>query len=312
MPETLNILFLAAEATPFVKVGGLADVAGALPGVLRGLTPQQAGGVRLDVRLVLPFHRTVQPDITTLKRIAQFSISRAGGNVHVQAYETNFEGLPVYFIDGLPVSTTDRIYSVNPEQDREKYIFFSLAALELAKTIKWKVDVVHANDWHTAVSLYAMRSQNHDSYFDKTAGLLSVHNLPYMGGNAEDTLSNFGIKDLVDDELPFWAWKQALPLGLWAADAIVPVSETYAREILTPEYGCGLQDFLKKRSGNITGIINGIEPNQWNPANDEFLASKYDMETLEAREKNKISLMRKIDLDLKLQEPLEICVTGHR
>jgi starch synthase len=309
MSEILTILFLAAEATPFVKVGGLADVAGTLPIVLRGLTKRQTGGVRLDVRLVLPLHRAIQANLATMRPIAQFSIQRNGGKIRAQAFETNLDGLPIYFIDGLPISQAEQIYSINPEQDREKYTFFSLAALELACALNLKVDVIHANDWHTALSLYEIRTRRRDSFFEKTAGLITIHNLPYMGGNGGEILSKYGLKELEDEDLPFWARKQALPMGLWAADAIVPVSETYSLEILTPDFGCGLQDYLHKRTNDITGILNGLDLSQWMPASDECLASKFDEDTLDAREKNKISLMRKIDLDFNSQEPLIGMVT---
>jgi starch synthase len=304
MPETLNILFLAAEAYPFVKVGGLADVAGALPFALRSLSPRQTGGNRLDVRLVLPLHRMIQSDVVTMKPLTNFKIPTDDGYKEVQAYEATLNGVPTYFIDGLPISQSDSVYSTNPEQDREKYTFFSLAALELVRVLNWRVNIIHANDWHTALCLYALRTCSDDPFYSTTAGLITVHNLPYMGGDSGDLLTMYGLKELVDKDMPIWARKQALPLGLWAADGIVPVSETYAREILTPEYGCGLQEFLRNRTDNITGVINGLDINLWDPASDEYLFSNYDLETLEARDKNKISLVKKVELDFNPQVPL--------
>jgi len=309
MPNTINILFLAAEAYPYIKVGGLADVAGSLPFALRSLSKRQTGGYSLDVRLVLPLHRVAQAGVVTLKPIINFVISTEDGEIDAQAYEASLNGVPTYFIDGLPISRSDYVYSPSPEDDQEKYAFFSLAALELARVLNWKVDIVHANDWHTALSVYAIRTLKKDSYFSKTAGLLTVHNLPYMGGDYGDLLIKYGFQELLDKTVPVWARRQALPLGLWAADAIVPVSDTYAREILTPEYGCGLQDFLKSRADVITGIINGLDVNQWDPAKDEYIFANYSIDNLKDRLKNKISLLKNIDLDIDPRIPLIGMVT---
>jgi starch synthase len=130
-----------------------------------------------------------------------------------------------------------------------------------------------------------------------------------MGGDLGELLDQYGFQKLRDKTVPVWAKTQALPLGLWAADAIVPVSETYAREILTPEYGCGLEDFLQRRGGVITGIINGLDINQWDPAKDDLIFSKFSFDNLEARSKNKISLLQKIDMDSDPRKPLIGMVT---
>lgn len=309
MSDVLNILFLSAEAFPFVKVGGLADVAGSLPAALRSLSTSQTGGYRLDVRLVLPLHRLSKTVFATLKPLNKFIIKTVVDEIEAQAYEILINGVPTYFIDGLPISRAQQVYSADSEGDREKYTFFSLAALELARLLDWKVDIVHANDWHTALSIYAIRTFTKDSFFTETAGLLTVHNLPYMGGDGCDVLTRYGFQSLPDVSLPVWARSQSLPLGLWAADAIVPVSETYAREILTPEYGYGLQDFLLSRSNSITGIINGLDVNQWDPATDSLLFEKYSLTTLNDRIKNKTSLLQKIDLNIDPGIPLIGMVT---
>lgn len=309
MPEIINILFLSAEATPFIKIGGLADVAGALPKALRSLTPRQTGGYCINVRLVLPLHRLVKAGLATLKLIKKFSILVDGDLMEAHAYESSENGFPIYFIDGQPISRSEMVYSDNPENDREKYAFFSLASLELARLLNWNVDVVHANDWHTALSIYTLRTSMTDNYYSKTAGLLTIHNLPYMGGKSGELLGRFGIPDLRDISIPVWARDQFLPMGIWASDAIVPVSETYAREILTPVFGCGLQDFLKERADSITGITNGLDVQQWDPATDKFLTSNYDLTSLESRRNNKIALLKKVDLDFNDHLPLIGMVT---
>jgi starch synthase len=137
MTDTLNVLFLASEAEPFVKIGGLADVAGSLPAALRALSPKMTDGVVLDVRLVIPLHRVIQSESSTLLPVMEFPIYRRGGNISVQVFERNLGGVPVYFITGLPIMTATSVYSPDPRADIEKYAFFSLAALELTRRMGW-------------------------------------------------------------------------------------------------------------------------------------------------------------------------------
>src|SRR5512145_1221993 len=125
MPQTINILFIAAEAEPFVKVGGLGDVAGTLPRALRSLSAEDTGEVRLDVRLVLPLHSVIRQD--SLRPVGIYSIPRGESEIQVEAFEGLLEGMPVYFINGEPVRASGSVYSSNNKLDAEKYVFFSLA-----------------------------------------------------------------------------------------------------------------------------------------------------------------------------------------
>ncbi|MBN2387889.1 MAG: glycogen synthase [Anaerolineales bacterium] len=309
MGETLTILFLAAEAEPFYKVGGLADVAGSLPVALRGLSPKMTGGMQLDIRLVLPLHCTAQSEPQSLLRTNEFPVYRRGGSIRAQVFERDLNGVPAYFITGQPILNATSIYSADPAADREKYIFFSLAALELSRRMGWRPDIVHANDWHTALALYTLRARRGEAFFSRTAGLLTVHNLPYMGGDASDVLAAYGLAPLFEENLPSWARSQPLPMGLWAADAIVPVSETYAREILTPDFGCDLQDFLKQRANSITGIVNGVDVNAWNPLTDRRLAATFDADSLGGRLENKTALQKKMGFPIEARVPLLAMVT---
>jgi starch synthase len=304
MTDTLNVLFIASEAEPFVKIGGLADVAGSLPAALRALSPKMTNGVVLDVRLVIPLHRVIQSESSTLLPVMEFPIYRRGGNISVQVFERSLDGVPVYFITGLPIMTATSVYSPDSRADIEKFTFFSLAALELTRRMGWRPDIVHANDWHTALALYALRSRRGETFYCRTAGLLTLHNLPYMGGEAGEAIASYGLAPLTDEGLPKWARSQPLPMGLWAADAIVPVSETYAREILTPEFGCDLQTFLRTRSNSITGIVNGLDIKAWDSVADKHLAASFDVDSLGGRQENKLALQKKMGLPVDARIPL--------
>jgi len=304
MPSTINVLFLAAEAVPFVKIGGLADVAGSLPLALRSLPYQATHGVALDVRLVLPLHRANRAESATLHPVTEFSVPRRGRNVPAQVFETSLAGMPVYFIGGEPIASAASVYSADPAVDREKFAFFSLAALEMVRCMAWQPDILHANDWHTALALYALRSRCTDSLLARLRTVLTLHNLPYMGGDGADVLSAYGLQPLNDESLPAWARTQPLPLGLWSADALIPVSPTYAREILTPEFGCGLDAYLRSRSDSITGILNGLDMTSWDPGTDQALAANFTTDDLPNRINNKIALQKQLGLKEDARIPL--------
>ena len=220
MPQTINILFLAAEAEPFVKVGGLGDVAGTLTRALRALDADSAAEVKLDVRLVLPMHSVIRGE--SLKPVGIYSIPRGQAEVQVEAAEGILEGMPVYFIDGEPIRASGSVYSSNSKLDGEKYAFFSLAALELPRHINWNPNIIHANDWHTALAAYGNLVRRWDEKTKRISSVVTIHNLPFMGPDLKETLEVYGLP-LAKTDLPDWARVMPLPLGLWASDAIVAV-----------------------------------------------------------------------------------------
>jgi starch synthase len=298
MPKTINVLFLAAEAEPFVKVGGLGDVAGSLPRALRALSNDD---IKLDVRLVLPYHPAVKAD--NLKPVGMFSLARGGAEIQVEAFETSLNGMPVYFIGGEPIRANGSVYSLNAVLDAEKYAFFSLAALELARHINWLPDVIHGNDWHTALSMYGSLTKSWEEGARHVASVITLHNLPFMGPDVSAIVESYGLK-LAQTDLPDWARVMPLPLGLWASDAIVAVSPTYGREILTQEYGCGLDEFLRSRGETVSGILNGLDTVSFNPADDTALGVNFDIYSLEKRAANKSLLQERLGLPSEPETPL--------
>jgi starch synthase len=303
MTGQIKVLFLAAEADPFVKVGGLGDVAGSLPRALRSLPPELTGNVNVDIRLVLPFHPVLRSKAVSLRAITPFPLKRGGEEIMVEAFETTHEGLPIYFIGGVPVDSSGSVYSSNPETDREKYTFFSLAALGLIKQLDWHPDVVHANDWHTALTAYGLLVQHWQEGQPRPVSVITVHNLPFLGPDVHKALEAYEIP-LAQTDLPDWARLKPMPLGLWAADAIVAVSPTYADEMLSPDYGSGLHEFLKTRRENLTGILNGLDVHSFNPAADENIAMQYTFETLNERELNKVALLNRVGFSSDSAMPL--------
>ncbi len=298
MSRTINVLFLAAEADPFIKVGGLGDVAGSLPRALRALSNDD---VKLDVRLVLPYHPAVKAE--NLRPLEIFSLPRAGSEVEVQAFETVSNGMPVYLINGEPIRANGSVYSLDAKLDAEKYTFFSLAAMELPNHISWQPDVIHANDWHTALSVYGNLTRRWEAGARHVAGIVTLHNLPFMGPDISGILEAYGVK-LAQTDLPEWARVMPLPLGLWASDAIVAVSPGYASEVLTEEFGCGLNGFLQNRKDTLSGVLNGIDMTSFDPAVDTALSVNFDSATLDKRDANKKSLQERLGFSADPQVPM--------
>jgi starch synthase len=292
MPKTFKILFLAAEADPYVKVGGLGDVAGSLPRALRALSPELTGDVELDVRLALPFHPVIRSKATSLRPVTPFALKRDGEEILVEVFETALEGMPVYFVGGGPIDTSGSVYSSNAETDSEKYTYFSLAALGLVKQLDWHPDVVHTNDWHTALAAYGLLVQHWQEGEARPASIITVHNLPFLGPDVHKVLEEYDVP-LAQTDLPDWARLKPLPLGLWSADAIVAVSPTYADEMLSKDYGSGLQDFLKSRRENLTGILNGLDVASFDPSTDTDIVAQFTPEMLDERYVNKLALASK-------------------
>jgi len=301
MSQTINVLFLAAEAEPFVKVGGLGDVAGTLPRALRALTAEATGDVKLDVRLVLPMHSVIRPD--SLKPVGIYSIPRGKAEVQVDAYEGILDGMPVYFINGDPIRASGSVYSSNNKLDGEKYTFFSLAALELPRQINWIPNIIHANDWHTALAAYGNLVRRWEDKKNRIASVVTIHNLPFLGPDVKDILEAYGLP-LANTDLPDWARVMPMPLGLWASDAIVAVSPTYADEILHPEFGAGLQDFFRNRSDTLSGILNGLDTASFDPQTDSALAANFNAESLRVRPLNKAALQERAGLPVVPGVPL--------
>jgi starch synthase len=304
--KSITVFFIAAEAAPYVKVGGLGDVAGSLPPALLKIPPGQIGNTSLDVRLVLPYHPVISIPASKLKYLGQFRVpSSPRKGVYAKVYATENKGVPVYLISGKPIAANPSVYSRTTWEDGDKYVFFSRAALLLPAFLHQPVDLFHCNDWHTALINYLLQSQKSSNPWLKTcASILTIHNLPFMGGGVDASLSKFSVEPASDPSLPAWSRSFPLPMGISKADRIIAVSPTYAQELLTPEFGCGLQGYLESRKPDLSGILNGIDLDEWNPASDHAIDSNYTSATLDKRSGNKASLVSEFNLDPDPHIPL--------
>ena len=291
----MRVLFLAAEAAPFVQVGGLADVAGSLPKALRDLGH--------DVRVAIPGYGAIDWARYRPRPVASFPVPHRGGAQKADVY---LAGRDTYFITGPPIPMDHTIYGSSIAEDGPKFIFFSLAALWSCAALDWKPDVVHANDWHTAPAVHWLGGAGRgDAFYGSIGSLLTIHNLPYMGKGAGPYLGDYGLTTSpVLEALPLDLRDSMLGIGILAADYLSAVSPTYAREIQTPEGGYGLDGVLRGRSDHLAGILNGIDTTLWDPATDRTLAAAYDVSSLPARLANKSALQHEAGLSRGDRIPL--------
>jgi starch synthase len=300
--QPLNILFLAAEAVPFAKVGGLADVAGALPKALRALGH--------DVRLMIPRYGTIRSDEFHTTKIGEpFRIRLGPGEEHVHLVSTTTDDdVPVYLLfDEQYFSSRDGVYGF--EDDAQRFAVFgkaSLAALKLLYEKKeWKPQVIHANDWHTAlVPAWLDSDGREDSFYSEIASLFTIHNLTYQGitGRLILTFARMeNMQHLAAEEPGTVNW---MAQAIAHADLVNTVSRQYAKEILTPEIGTGLDGLLKERKDRLFGVQNGIDYEEWNPATDPNILHRFSVDTLDQRVINKTALQQQARLPVHPDIPL--------
>jgi len=301
MVQGLKVLFLAAEAAPLVKVGGLADVAGELPLALREL------GV--DVLLTVPLHPSSDAAGVRIRRSLRYVVPTAQGPMEAAAYLGSLEDLPVLLLDGEPIRKRPGVYA-DAEGNGRKYGFFSVAALEACRALDWRPDVVHAHDWHAGPAVYWLSAHRPgDEFWRAAATVLTIHNLGFMGAGSEVALSLASLGPASDPRLPEWAQSMPLPVALLTADRLTAVSPSYAEEIQTPEFGFGLEGLLQSRASRLDGILNGIDPRRWDPSSDRQLPQGFSSKDLPRRDSNRQALRAEFGLSSDPSVPLLAMVT---
>lgn len=306
--DPLNILMVASEAAPFAKTGGLADVVGALPPALRALGH--------DVRLVLPGYQCIRQANLPLRRSRAKIPVPIGGQVYPAGYrQTELHGTPVYFIDAPELFDRAGLYGEqgqNYPDNAFRFGLFSRAALELARRLGFRPDIVHAHDWQTGlVPVYLHEHLWRDPHFIDTGSLFSIHNLGYQGLFAAEALVELGLDSaLFDiDRLEYFGRISLLKGGVRFADRVSTVSPTYCREIQTETLGMGLEGLLTSRSNRLHGILNGLDDKLWNPVDDPALPQGYSSEDLRGKQVCKQALQEELGLQPDQTIPLAAMVT---
>jgi starch synthase len=278
----MRILFVTPECAPFAKTGGLGDVSAALPAALRAL------GLEVDV--LLPGYAEVMGKLGTAGEAGAFDELGCDSRLLRKEHVLVLRCAALYERDGTPYQDAS---GQDWPDNALRYGLLSRVAARLAR----EYDVVHCNDWQAALA---------PVYERRTPSVLTVHNLAFQGNFDRDWLARLGLPEAYFsmEKLEFHGRISFLKGGLVHADAITTVSPGYAREIRSEEYGCGLDGVLRARGERLSGIINGIATEEWDPATDPHLAARYDADSLERKRANKEALQRRLNLAVDPGVPL--------
>lgn len=301
----MKILFAASEAVPFIKTGGLGEVVGALAAALK-----TAGH---DVRLVLPYYRTMKRDIPNLTLLPhELKVPVGAGEVPVRVHEAVFSPrLKAYLVDSPAHFDRDGIYGEPGGREFAdndlRFILLSQAVLKIAQVLGFRPDVVHTHDWQTGlVPVYLKTQYASDPFFKSTASVFSIHNIAYQGVFPKETLgaARLSWNEFTAEKLEFYDRVNFLKAGLAYAHVISTVSPTYALETQREDFGVGLDGFLKRRAGDYFGILNGLDTSYWNPLRDPHLVRPYSAKKTGGRAACREDLQRNAGLDLDSRAPI--------
>lgn len=284
----MRILIASPEAVPYIKTGGLADVAGSLVKEFRKM--------KEDAVLVLPLYTKIRDGH---KRLADTGISLniPVGDRIAKGRVLKDKGA-AYFIECDEFFDRPELYGTavgDYSDNASRFAFFAKSVLEMCTKLSYKPDIIHCNDWQTAlIPLYLKTLYRDDAFFNNTATILTIHNLGFQGifPASQMPVTNLGWETFTTEGIEFYGKINFLKAGLIASDALSTVSETYSREILRSESGFGLDGVLRKRERDLYGIANGIDYGEWDPRNDKYLPAKYQIKDVSGKMRCKRALLR--------------------
>jgi len=304
----MNILFVSSEIEPFSKTGGLADVCGALP---RSIARR---GVQISV--ITPFYRETSRRVHNAAVVAKIKIPVGPDifTIHILTEQAHHE-VPVYFVRCDELFNRDGIYETEgkPFADNHvRFICFCKAVLAFCRKSDLQPDILHLHDWQAALIAAFLQQPDYAPLLRKSTSVLTIHNLGYQGVFEPEVFKLTGLPDSFWhlEQLEFWGKVNFLKAGIVNADVITTVSPSYAREITTTEFGCGLEGVLTNHKQDLYGILNGADYKVWNPAQDALIAAAYDARDLSGKQSCKRALLERFNLDSALiQQPLIGCIS---
>ena len=289
-----RILFATSEAVPFIKTGGLADVAGSLPKCFDKRY--------FDIRVILPKYACMKQEWKDkMEYVTHFYMDLGYKNCYVGILQMEYDGIKFYFIDNEYYFSGPKPYDSAP-WDLEKFAFFSKAVLSVLPVIDFRPDIIHCHDWQTGlIPVYLDNFRFFGEYYRGIKTVMTIHNLKFQG--VWDTKTVQGITGLPDyyfvpDKLEAYKDANMLKGGIVYADKVTTVSHSYAEEIKTPFYGEGLDGLMAARSNDLCGIVNGLDYNDWNPDTDYRIAKTFNVENFRKNKPvNKAALQEELGLD---------------
>ncbi len=312
MAKPLNILFAASEVEPFAKTGGLADVSGALPQTIKQMDH--------EIRVIMPRYGSINErksrlhEMIRLKDI-EIPIGERSYPASVKSsfIVNNHTKVQVYFVDNHDLFGRPGLY-VDPDSKKdyhdndERFIFFCRGVLEILKRLGWQPDIIHCNDWQTGlIPAYLKTLYKDDPFYRDTRTVFTIHNMAYQGIFPKSVFAKTGLpQDLMSEQgVEAHGNLNLLKAGLMFADAITTVSEKYAEEIRSSEeFGAGLQDVVRKRKNDVTGIVNGIDYTVWDPSVDQLIPHRYEARSVDLKIEDKKALLASMGLPFDDRTPV--------
>ena len=296
----MKVLFVASEAAPFIKTGGLADVMGALPKALQALGVEPA--------LVIPNYEGVgEAYKNAMETVYEGSMDLSWRNQYLGVKKLVQDGIPVYFIDNEYYFKRDKLYGY--DDDAERFAYFAKAALAMLHYIDFKPDVIHTNDWHTGLlGAYLKEDFMQDPYFQGMKNVYTIHNLKYQGvfgRNIVEDVLGLPLRLLYNGNIENAGDVNFMKAGMCYADFITTVSPSYAEEITYPYFGEGLEDYVALCAGKISGILNGLDEQEYNPETDPYIPVRFDASNVLLKKPlAKEALQRELGLTVNREIPV--------
>lgn len=294
-----KVLFVASEAAPFIKTGGLGDVMGALPKTL-----VQKG---IDARVIIPKYQKIKHEfVKDFKFLKWITVPVGWRESYCGIFEYEYEGVKFYFIDNEYYFNREGLYGYY--DDAERFAFFDRAVLIILKEIDFKPDIIHCNDWQTGMTpvLYKLEYSKDPFYYDiKT--VFSIHNLLFQGTFDPEILPElfgYDMEPFLNKSLELFGGVSFMKGGLNYSDKITTVSNSYAAEIKSPKYGENLDGLLRCRSNDLWGILNGIDYKENNPETDPYIFENYTLDNIERKSVNKEKLQEQLGLPQRKDVPM--------
>lgn len=295
-----KVLFVTSEAQPFCATGGLADVAGTLPKAVKEENEE------IEVRTIMPLYSNIPNFLKNQFKFLGYKYTTlAWRRVYCGVFEYTFAGVKYYFIDNEQYFKRDAgVYGYF--DDAERFAFFSKAVLEILPLIGYFPDIIHTNDWESAlIPVYLKTIQWDDKRYYDIKTILTIHNIQYQGRYSNSVLVDvFGIDEKYSNILSFDGDVNILKGGIICCDKLTTVSPSYAEEIKSPEFSGGLHNIICENSYKLTGILNGLDYDFYNPETDDVIYANFSKNNFNNRAKNKLMIQREFGLEENLTKPM--------
>lgn len=298
----MKVLFAAAEASPFIKVGGLGDVMGGLP--------KELVKKGIDARVILPLYSAINPEFRKkIKYVTNCYVNNSWRSSYCGIFTAEHDNVTYYFIDNEQYFKRDVVYG--SYDDGEIFAFFSRAVLDVLPVIGFIPDIINVNDWHTSMlPVYLNAFYRHIEEYKYIKTVLSIHNIEFQGKYDPYILGELlGLDVSLKPLMTYDGDINVLKGGIESADLVSTVSKNYANEILHPQHSFGLHNILNARRDKVRGIINGIDTTLFNPETDNNIKTNYSISTLQNKRHNKVALQKSMALDTEVDVPVIGMVT---